>query len=147
MLSLFPPCGLVRRCRNSTAAPHKMGAALTYARRYAPFTLVGIAGEDDLDAPDVPVIKLSGGATGPEQVFRKLRRAVSAFSVEKYEDEPRFRCFLGCNTEGGFVHQHRDPSPPGKRHIRMNIMLSKTKKGGYPVIEGKIIKINERDMW
>src|SRR6187399_876425 len=35
-----------------TAAPHRMGAALTYARRYALFTLVGIAGEDDLDAPD-----------------------------------------------------------------------------------------------
>jgi hypothetical protein len=35
------------------AAPHRMGAALTYARRYALFTLVGIAGEDDLDAPDL----------------------------------------------------------------------------------------------
>jgi len=33
----------------------RMGAALTYARRYALFTLVGIAGEDDLDAPDVCV--------------------------------------------------------------------------------------------
>jgi hypothetical protein len=37
-----------------TASPHKMGAALTYARRYALFTLVGIAGEDDLDAPELP---------------------------------------------------------------------------------------------
>src|ERR1043166_8888625 len=36
-----------------TVAPHRMGAALTYARRYALFTLVGIAGEDDLDAPDL----------------------------------------------------------------------------------------------
>src|ERR1700748_2034252 len=36
-----------------TAAPRRMGAALTYARRYALFTLVGIAGEDDLDAPDL----------------------------------------------------------------------------------------------
>jgi ERF superfamily len=35
------------------ASPHRMGAALTYARRYALFTLVGIAGEDDLDAPDI----------------------------------------------------------------------------------------------
>ena len=35
-----------------TAAPRRMGAALTYARRCALFTLVGIAGEDDLDAPD-----------------------------------------------------------------------------------------------
>jgi hypothetical protein len=46
-----------------TSAPHRMGAALTYARRYALFTLVGIAGEDDLDAPDLP---LSGGTpVGP----------------------------------------------------------------------------------
>ena len=36
-----------------TATPHRMGAALTYARRYALFALVGIAGEDDLDAPDL----------------------------------------------------------------------------------------------
>jgi hypothetical protein len=43
-----------------TATPHRMGAALTYARRYALFTLVGIAGEDDLDAPD-----LCGAAPSP----------------------------------------------------------------------------------
>jgi hypothetical protein len=35
------------------ASPRRTGAALTYARRYALFTLVGIAGEDDLDAPDL----------------------------------------------------------------------------------------------
>jgi ERF superfamily len=45
---------------SETAVPHRMGAALTYARRYALFTLVGIAGEDDLDAPDLPVLKLNG---------------------------------------------------------------------------------------
>jgi ERF superfamily protein len=43
-----------------TANPQRMGAALTYARRYALFTLVGIAGEDDLDAPD-----LANGAPSP----------------------------------------------------------------------------------
>ena len=36
-----------------TANPHRMGAALTYARRYALFALLGIAGEEDLDAPDI----------------------------------------------------------------------------------------------
>jgi hypothetical protein len=40
---------------SETANPHRMGAALTYARRYALFALVGIAGEDDLDAPDLLV--------------------------------------------------------------------------------------------
>ena len=39
-------------CRTSEiSAPRRMGASLTYARRYALFTMVGIAGEDDLDAP------------------------------------------------------------------------------------------------
>ena len=33
--------------------PKLMGAALTYARRYSLFALVGLAGEDDLDAPDL----------------------------------------------------------------------------------------------
>src|ERR1700730_9036372 len=36
-----------------TANPQRMGAALPYARRYALFTLVGLAADDDLDAPDV----------------------------------------------------------------------------------------------
>ena len=41
-------------CRTSEiSAPRRMGASLTYARRYALFTMVGIAGEDDLDAPPV----------------------------------------------------------------------------------------------
>jgi len=44
----WPVCPLTE-----TAAPHRLGAALTYARRYGLFTLVGIAGEDDLDAPDL----------------------------------------------------------------------------------------------
>jgi hypothetical protein len=48
---------------SETSAPHRMGAALTYARRYALFTLVGIAGEDDLDAPDLdsPAVISTGG--------------------------------------------------------------------------------------
>jgi hypothetical protein len=45
------------------ASPQRMGAALTYARRYALFTLVGIAGEDDLDAPDIAAC---GPAAGHE---------------------------------------------------------------------------------
>jgi ERF superfamily len=46
--SEWPVCAL-----SETSAPHRLGAALTYARRYALFTLVGIAGEDDMDAPDL----------------------------------------------------------------------------------------------
>jgi hypothetical protein len=55
--SYWPVCSVAE-----IANPHRMGAALTYARRYGLFTLVGIAGEDDLDAPD---ICMPAPATGP----------------------------------------------------------------------------------
>src|SRR5262245_55986140 len=51
----WPVCPL-----SDTGSPQRMGTALTYARRYALFTLVGIAGEDDLDAPDLGAIPKAG---------------------------------------------------------------------------------------
>jgi hypothetical protein len=55
MSSEWPVCPI-----GDASAPQRMGSALTYARRYALFTLVGIAGEDDMDAPDLPGVKSSG---------------------------------------------------------------------------------------
>jgi len=40
-------------CPAGESSAQVKGAALTYARRYALFTLVAIAGEDDLDAPEL----------------------------------------------------------------------------------------------
>lgn len=65
-----------------TATPRRMGAALTYARRYALFALVGIAGEDDLDAPD-----LQGAGSGIEP-----ERPIS--------------------NGGGHLHREREHGPP-----------------------------------
>src|SRR5216684_7417239 len=67
-----------------TAAPHKMGAALTYARRYALFTLVGIAGEDDLDAPDLPGMKLDRGTAGPSNLEKPNGHAGATDSSPPY---------------------------------------------------------------
>jgi ERF superfamily len=53
----WPVCSI-----KEIVSPHRMGASLTYARRYALFTLVGIAGEDDLDAPDLVTPPLQGSA-------------------------------------------------------------------------------------
>jgi hypothetical protein len=64
-----------------------MGAALTYARRNALFALVGIAGEDDLDAPDLvaptPQTKSSGSdrarrATAPNGRLNAGQRIVDS---------------------------------------------------------------------
>jgi hypothetical protein len=62
----WPVCTL-----SEMASPRRMGAALTYARRYALFTLVGIAGEDDLDAPDLagqPAEPKAGNVLGPRKL-------------------------------------------------------------------------------
>src|SRR5215475_7023155 len=59
----WPVCAVAE-----TANPQRMGAALTYARRYALFTLVGIAGEDDLDAPN-----LCDGSLSPSVVDRSFK--------------------------------------------------------------------------
>jgi ERF superfamily len=56
----WPVCAI-----SETETPHRMGAALTYARRYALFTLVGIAGEDDLDAPNL--IAPTNATSNPEK--------------------------------------------------------------------------------
>jgi hypothetical protein len=75
---------------SETAAPHRMGAALTYARRYALFALVGIAGEDDLDAPDIP--------TEP----------ASAFSPPKHES---YNKGTSHKLPNGSIHKPRQSKP------------------------------------
>jgi hypothetical protein len=70
--SVWPICPVTE-----VATPQRMGAALTYARRYALFTLVGIAGEDDLDAPDLDRAPQGSDDHLPA---REQRTAVSAVS-------------------------------------------------------------------
>ena len=71
-----------------TANPQRMGAALTYARRYALFTLVGIAGEDDLDAPE-----LCDGSRASNRYARAEGRTASDASAKarQWTASPRQR--------------------------------------------------------
>jgi hypothetical protein len=66
--STWPVCSI-----EDMASPQRMGAALTYARRYALFTLAGIAGEDDLDAPDLNAPEPAGPPRNNQQAFNGQR--------------------------------------------------------------------------
>jgi ERF superfamily protein len=81
-----------------TTAPHRMGAALTYARRYALFTLVGIAGEDDLDAPDLM------GAPDPASASNGREQSEPGFASTG-SPEPRRR------VRGGMDGPRPQPAP------------------------------------
>jgi hypothetical protein len=95
-------------------SPRRMGAALTYARRYALFTLVGIAGEDDLDAPDlhdgpesnqtkvgVASVSAIGGrpVSDGSNPTRSSRRLNSAIPRPLLADEDSVRLRDECLTE------------------------------------------------
>ncbi len=61
-----------------------------------------------------------------------------------WEQDPFFGDIITCNTEGGFIHQHTDPSLPNREHIRFNLFLSKPKKGGDPILMNQILSFEER---
>ena len=99
---------------SETAAPHRLGAALTYARRYALFTLVGIAGEDDLDAPDLSNAEgasiSENGALMPDQNDGDLRcPSLQAPSQRSHGSNGRARSErpppLPCNTSDSVRRQ------------------------------------------
>ena len=92
--SEWPVCPI-----GETAAPRRMGAALTYARRYALFTLVGIAGEDDLDAPDLAVSAPGDPADLTKSLCRKPLTAIGA-------GDDRFCFHVECELARGPIrHQ------------------------------------------
>jgi hypothetical protein len=84
-----------------TATPHRMGAALTYARRYALFTLVGIAGEDDLDAPDLMGAHGPASAGNGREGHSKPTNSESSFTASP---DPRSR------ARGGMAGLRHPPS-------------------------------------
>lgn len=58
--------------------------------------------------------------------------------------EPRFGLFLSIIRSGGAVHDHRDFSPPGTRHLRCNLFLDLPEQGGRPVILEEPIHVAPR---
>ena len=126
--SEWPVCPI-----SETATPRRMGAALTYARRYALFTLVGIAGEDDLDAPDLnpnfegaPKIDLAPNIAAPVQpesestAAGKIRSTNSASGPRDKSLRPRARRWTQSNQRrcaSSCSLPSRNSSPRRRRQI------------------------------
>jgi hypothetical protein len=96
----WPVCAI-----SETATPHRMGAALTYARRYSLFTLVGIAGEDDLDAPDLNALTTSS-SEAEMQAPKK-----DALNDGQKHSPQRFRIDRGAKTFSDDSKRILGPAP------------------------------------
>ena len=115
-------------CRTADMSnPKLMGAALTYARRYGLFTLVGIAGEDDLDAPelmaraDTPTVgqiapQTAANGAGPERAGVSASPEPAAFprEVEPTRHSPDWAP-ASCAPA---TPARRRGRPPGSRNAR-----------------------------
>jgi hypothetical protein len=89
--SEWPVCAV-----SETVAPRRMGAALTYARRYSLFNLVGIAGEDDLDAPG-----LGAGVNSDRRLGLDIQTSTTPAT-----DEPSF-ALPGASRKGKVIRAPR----------------------------------------
>jgi hypothetical protein len=98
-------------------APHRMGAALTYARRYALFALVGIAGEDDLDAPDSLIEPSPGGQRKAYSEGRNKHRTGNPFSIMNAPFYSATSCWLKSTPSN--VATSSQPGHTGGYRIRI----------------------------
>jgi hypothetical protein len=105
----WPVCAI-----DETATPHRMGAALTYARRYGLFTLVGIAGEDDLDAPDLlnltpdtnkPNISANRGGNGAQRTLSQHRAGRARHKSGSALSQPELSAVLSASLKEELLRQ------------------------------------------
>src|SRR5579863_1257015 len=106
----WPVCAI-----SETAHPHRMGAALTYARRYALFTLVGIAGEDDLDAPDLAT-PIGQSPTTEKPRFAKPNDRTNGSQNAAAWSTP--------NRDKHRTHAAKEVLPPDKSSVRCGQLLA-----------------------
>jgi ERF superfamily len=110
--SEWPVCAI-----NETVAPRRMGAALTYARRYVLFTLVGIAGEDDLDALDLnlKVIASSDAATADPARLLPVKPGNAQSPAPKAATDVKSELADPSNAQRGSLLADSPPDGPRDR--------------------------------
>lgn len=83
---------------------------------------------------------------GDEVLYQTKQRLAAQYELGEYVVPPTLKDFLGYITEGGAIHPHTDPDLPGRRHVRINVLI-KQPGGCIPLLEGVPIAVAEGDAW
>lgn len=83
---------------------------------------------------------------GDRVLFDMKERMAAHYAIGEYVVPPTLKDFVGYITEGGSIHPHTDPDLPGKRHVRINVLVSQP-GGCIPLLEGVPIAVAEGDAW
>ena len=79
-------------------------------------------------------------------LFAAKKRLAEHYELGEYIVPPNLKDFVGYITEGGFIQAHTDPDLPGKRHVRINVLV-KQPGGCLPMLENIPIAVSEGDAW
>lgn len=83
---------------------------------------------------------------GDTTLFEAKQKLAKHFGINEYVVPPNLKDFISYITEGGFIHPHTDPDLPGKRHVRINVLV-KQPGGCIPMLEDVPLAVSEGDAW
>ncbi len=83
---------------------------------------------------------------GDRFLYDMKQELAGRYRLGSYIVPPGLMDFINYITEGGFVHPHTDPDQPGRRHVRINVLVRKT-AGCLPLLDGIPISVDEGDAW
>ena len=83
---------------------------------------------------------------GDQVLFAMKEKLAKHFDIGDYLVPPNLKDFVGYITEGGSIHPHTDPDMPGKRHVRINVLVSQP-GGCLPLLESVPIAVSVGDAW
>lgn len=83
---------------------------------------------------------------GDAVLYAMKQRMAAHYDLGDYLVPPNLKDFVGYITEGGSIHPHTDPDLPGKRHVRINVLVSQP-GGCIPLLEGVPIAVEVGDAW
>jgi hypothetical protein len=85
-------------------------------------------------------------ADGDTVLFELKQSLAEYYGLGDYVVPPNLKDFIGYITDGGAIHPHRDPDLPGRRHVRINVLISQP-AGCTPLIDGIPIAVAVGDAW
>lgn len=81
-----------------------------------------------------------------EALFRT--ESFAAFGLKYLHQEIKLQTFIGNHyCDGAHTQIHKDIAPKEFVHTRCNWMIKKPPVGGDPILGGKVIPVNEGDLW
>lgn len=80
----------------------------------------------------------------PALIAEIKNRILTKEKILLWEQDPFFGDLITCNTAGGYIHKHTDPTKLNREHLRFNLFLSKPEHGGDPILLGKKLNFEER---